>query len=267
MYYINKIIGWVLSPLGILFLGLGFAWLLDAIGKRRNGKIGRCLIKASKLVVGCVLVLTWILGCGITTRVVGVPLESEWSREGRRHGECQDLPNADAIVVLGGGVGLHKKCGAPEMFGAADRVWRGAKLYKAGKAPVVVISGPDVMNSTAPILCDFGVPEEAMRGFSSARNTEEEAKMIYGSLSSDAQEGSSPRILLVTSAWHMSRAKLLFDRVGFDVVPAPTDFEMNYALEQPIKVEDFFPSAEVLARNSYAIKEWVGNIGYRILRR
>lgn len=266
MYYINKIVGWVLSPLGVLFLGLGFAWLLGAIGKRRNGKIGCRLITASKWMAGCVLVLTWILGCGITTRVIGVSLESEWSKEGRRHGEYLDLPSADAIVVLGGGVGLHKKCGAPEMFGAADRVWQGAKLYKAGKAPIVVVSGSDVMNSTAPILRDFGVPEEAMRGFSSARNTEEESKMIYASLSSGVQ-GSKPRILLVTSAWHMRRAKLLFDRAGFDVIPAPTDFEMSCAMEQPIKVEDFFPSADTLMRNSYAIREWVGSIGYRLLRR
>ena len=65
----------------------------------------------------------------------------------------------------------------------------------------------------------------------------------------------------------MSRAKLLFERAGFDVVPAPADFEMSCALERPVKFEDFFPSAEALMRNSYAVKEWVGNAGYRLLRR
>ena len=65
----------------------------------------------------------------------------------------------------------------------------------------------------------------------------------------------------------MSRAKLLFERAGFDVVAAPTDFEMSCALERPIRLDDFIPSAEALMRNSYAIKEWVGNFGYRFLRR
>ena len=266
MYYLNKIVGWALSPLGIMFLGLGFAGLMSVVGKRRNDKIGPRLVAASKWIVGGILVLTWIMGCGITTRFIGVSLEKDWEVEGRPHGDISGLPDTDAIVVLGGGIGLHKKCGAPEMFGAADRVWQGAKLYKAGKAPVVAISGPEVMNSTAPLLRDFGVPEEVMRGFSEARNTEEESKMIYASLSSRG-DGSKPRILLVTSAWHMSRSKLLFERAGFEVVPAPTDFEMNYVLEQPIRVEDFFPSADAFMRNSYAVKEWVGNIGYRLLRR
>ena len=65
----------------------------------------------------------------------------------------------------------------------------------------------------------------------------------------------------------MSRAKLLFERVGFEVIPASTDFEMSYVLECPIRISDFFPSSEVMTRNSYAIKEWVANVGYRLLRR
>lgn len=265
MYYINKIVGWIVSPLGVLFIGCGVAWVLRLLSRRIETK-SKLLRRVANAIVVAVFAFVWVMGCGITTRFVGVPLEERWEIEGRPHGDISRLPNADAIVILGGGIGLHKKCGAPEMFGAADRVWQGAKLYKAGKAPVVAISGPEVMNSTAPLLRDFGVPEEVMRGFSEARNTEEESKMIYASFSSRG-DGSKPRILLVTSAWHMSRSKLLFERAGFEVVPAPTDFEMNCMLEQPIRVEDFFPSADAFMRNSYAVKEWVGNVGYRLFRR
>lgn len=266
MFYINKIVGWMLSPLGILFLGFGLAWGLRKIGMRKSSKIGERLVTTSVWLVKMILVLIWVMSCGVTTRFVGASLEQEWSREGQRHGEYADLPTADAIVVLGGGMGLHPKCKAPEMFGAADRVWQGARLYKAGKAPLVVLSGHGVKESTIPLLRDFGVPEDVVRMFPSARNTEEESKLTYASLHSENRD-VRPRILLVTSAWHMSRAKLLFDRAGFDVVPAPTDFEMSYVLERPVSVEDFFPSSEVLTRNSYAIKEWIGNIGYRLLRR
>lgn len=263
MYYINKIVGWCLSPFGALFLGLGFAWLIWIAGRRRNDRLGGGLVSFSKWLSVALLVMTWVMGCGITTRFVGASLEKDWEIEGRPHGDISGLPNADAIVVLGGGMGMHQKCGAPEMYGAADRVWQGARLYKAGKAPVVVMSGPGVIESTAPLLRDLGVPEAALRTFPTARNTEEEAKGIREML----ERSGKPKVLLVTSAWHMSRAKLLFDRAGFDVVPAPTDFEMSCVLERPVKFEDFFPSAEALMRNSYAVKEWVGNAGYRLLRR
>ena len=266
MYYINKIVGWALSPLGVLFLGLAAAWLMGIIGRRRNDKIGCRLVKASRWFAGFTLALIWIMGCGATTRFVGGSLESEWSKDGCEHGDISSLSNADVIVVLGGGIGRHQKCGATEMFGAADRVWQGAKLFKAGKSSVIAMADSAENRSTIPLLCDFGVPKDAICIFPEARNTEEEAKSIFQGMRSKTQI-DRPRILLVTSAWHMSRAKLLFERAGFDVIPAPTDFEMSCAMERPIRVDDFFPSAEALARNIYAIKEWIGNFGYRFLRR
>jgi uncharacterized SAM-binding protein YcdF (DUF218 family) len=102
--------------------------------------------------------------------------------------------------------------------------------------------------------------------FSGARNTEEESKMIYSTLKNVVKD-RKPKILLVTSAWHMNRSVLLFERVGFEVVAAPTDFEMSFILEMPLRFNDFLTSSEALIRNSYAIKEWVGNIGYRLFRR
>lgn len=266
MYYINKIVGWALSPLGIMFLGLGCAWLLGVMGKRKNDNMGPRLVSVSKWVVRGVLVLTWIMSCGITTRFIGAALEKDWEVAGKPHGDISSLSNADAIVVLGGGMGAHPKCKASEMFGAADRVWQGARLYKAGLAKIVLLSGPDVEVSTVPLAEDLGVPRDAMMFFPAARNTEEEAKLIYERLS-QTTNGTSPKILLVTSAWHMSRAKLLFERVGFDVVPAPTDFEMSYGLERTIRFDDFIPSCDALSRNSYCVKEWVGNVGYRLFRR
>jgi uncharacterized SAM-binding protein YcdF (DUF218 family) len=213
-----------------------------------------------------VVVFMWIMSCGVTTRFIGFELEKEWEVEGKPHGDISGFPKADAIVVLGGGVGYHFKCGAPEMFGGADRVWLGARLYKAGLSKIVSLSGSDVEKSTVLLMDDFGVPREALMYFPEARNTEEESKFIFAALSK-IFGGRKPRILLVTSAWHMSRAKLLFERVGFDVVPAPTDFEMSFVLEAPIKIGDFFPSAESLIRNSYALKEWVARLGYGVLRR
>lgn len=265
MYYINKIVGWILSPLGILFIGLASSWVLRAMSRGTEKRRSVC-VRLSNWAIGLTVVFMWIISCSVTTRFIGAALERDWVVDGKPHGDIGGLPSADAIVVLGGGMGWHPKCGVSEMFGAADRVWQGCRLYKAGLAKVMLLSGPDVEKSTVPLLIDMGVPKEAFMYFSTARNTEEESKLIYATLVKVC-DGRRPKILLVTSAWHMNRAKLLFERVGFDVIPAPADFEMSYGLEFPIGVADFFPSCDALSRNSYCIKEWVGNVGYRLLKR
>lgn len=255
MYYLNKIVGWALSPLGLLFLGLGFAWLL--------GRIHRgCWARLGRWIGGLTIALVWVFGCGVTTRFIGLPLEVE-------EVELDSLPNADAIVLLGGGMGAHEECGRPEMFSGADRVWSAARLYKQGKAPLMTLSGGSSSKSTVPLLVDFGVSTNALVILEDPRNTEEEARAIVRLFdgSDCAMEKSKPKVLLVTSAWHMPRAKMLFERQGLEVIAAPTDYEMHFAAERPLEFADFFPNAEAMSRNSYAIKEWVARIGYGVLRR
>lgn len=282
MYYINKIVGWVASPLGVLFLGLCLGWVL----RRRGGRLG-CV---GAWVIGLSIAFLWLMSCGITTRLVGVGLERPWEHDGEMHGSIAGLPDADAIIVLGGGVGAHEKCHAPELYSGADRVWQGARLYNAMKSRVpglrVFCTGGGCEYAAIPLLADLGVPREAIWFSEEPRNTQEEAKVISEMLKSSEGVGelgeeesnspthslphsptSRPKVLLVTSAWHMSRAKVLFERAGLDVIAAPTDFEMSCASEKAIELGDFFPSADAFLRNSYAVKEWVAQLGYSILRR
>ena len=259
MYYVNKIVGWVMSPLGLFFMGLAFGWTL------RRARFG-FLRALGALAIALSVAFLWFMSMGVSTSLVGVGLERPWERGGAMHGSVEGLPDADAIVVLGGGVGSHGKCHAPELYSGADRVWQGARLYNAKKGAVpgvrVYCTGGGCEDAAIPLLTDLGVPREAIWFSESPRNTEEEAALIKSEVG-----GETPKILLVTSAWHMSRAKMLFERAGFEVVPAPTDFEMSCADEKGLEFGDFFPSADVLARNSYALKEWVARLGYGILRR
>lgn len=252
MYYINKIIGWVLSPMGILFLGLGLGWFLCRFGAKRSSDR---VVVLGRWMGGIAIVLTWLLGCGVTTCFLGASLE------GNEIDICSQSPESfgrvDAIVLLGGGMGLHHKCGRAEMFGSADRVWTAAKLWQKLQLPVTVSGGG--ADAEKVFLRDFGVPDDMMMSFPEARNTEEESRMIWKKL---AESSEKPRILLVTSAWHMPRSKMLFERVGFEVVAAPADYEMAYALEEPLQVKDFFPHADAMCRNSYALKEWVARFFY-----
>lgn len=292
MYYLNKIIGWALSPLGLLFLGLGFAWALrllsrlfrssdqkvevDETGHFNARPVGmtkgerRCLT-ASRWVIGLTVGFMWIMSCGVTVRLIGVPLE----RDEVALDATQNAGEFDAVVLLGGGLGEHMKCGRAEMFSGADRAWEAVRQWKAHNDGnlKMTLSGGGVKTSTVPFLKDLGVDESALLFFPEARNTEEEAKLIAERLAGSREEGvgsrdegvgcrGKPRILLVTSAWHMPRARMLFERQGLDVVEAPTDYEMHYCAEQPLKVRDFFPSAEALERNSAAVKEWVARFCY-----
>ncbi len=249
MFYVNKIVGWVLSPLGMLFLGcLGGAMLCycgGRTGKRLLNRLGRVLVVGS-------LVFFWILSCGLTTRLIGVPLEGDEAPLV----DTLELGGCDAVVLLGGGMGAHEACGRAEMFSAADRVWEAARQWKAhdnGNLKLT-LSGGGVELSTVPLLKDLGVDEKALVFFPEARNTEEEARMIAAA--------GLKRVHLVTSAWHMPRARMLFERAGLEVIPAPTDYEMHYCAELPLQCKDFFPSADALWRNSVAVKEWVARFFY-----
>lgn len=245
MFYVNKVVGWVLSPLGLLFLGCLFGAVLRL---RRFGTLKRV---GTSIVVGS-LVVFWVLSCGITTRILGVPLEGVEAPLV----DTLELGGCDAIVLLGGGMGLHETCGRAEMFSAADRVWEAARQWKAHQDGnlKLTLSGGDVERSTVPLLKELGVDENALVFFPDARNTEEEARMIAAA--------GFKRIRLVTSAWHMPRARWLFERAGLEVRAAPTDYEMHYCAELPLQIKDFFPSADALWRNSAAVKEWVARACY-----
>ena len=253
MYYVNKIVGWILSPIGIAFLGLAACTVSTLFKRRRLAWICGMVSFA----------FLWIFGCAVTTRLIGRPLEREYDRDGVMHGDVSWAPRGDAIVILGGGMGVHEKCGASEMAAGADRVWTGAKLYKAGKAQKIICTGSEIERATLPLLIDFGGPREAVFWYDDARNTEEEARLIAKTIGG---EDKQPKILLVTSAWHMNRAKFLLEKAGVDVVPCPGDFEMSYVSERLFSAKDFVPDAMVLAQNSVAVREWVGIWAYRVLK-
>ena len=111
-------------------------------------------------------------------RWIGVALEREWTAV-----KAEDAPKADAIVLLGGGMGSNTNVYPnaemySEMWSGADRVWHAARLWKAGRAPIVIPTGCGERESTVPLLRDFGVPESAIVVEDAARNTEENARFV-----------------------------------------------------------------------------------------
>ena len=247
MYYINKIVGFLVSPIGGAIAG----GVIAAVCARRGRK------RMAKWIGGFTVAWLWLWMMPIMTWVVGVPLEREFLVDGKVP-LVESFPEADAIVLLGGSMGAETNLSSyAEMWSGADRVWQAARLYKAGKAPKVITTSGMVVETTFPLLRDLGVPDEVLMKVDDARNTEEEAKSI-GKI-------GVRRILLVTSAWHAKRARLMFKKYApsVEVVCAPADFEMSMAAKKGWSV---LPDAYSLHLNSVAFHEWVGIVGYGVMR-
>lgn len=209
------------------------------------------------------IALCWLWGWGTNAvyRVLGYGLEKMYPPV-----RAEEMPQADAIVVLGGGLGASTNTPYAEMWGGADRAWHAVRLFRAGKAPIIIATGRGDRESTLPLLRDFGVPEQAMIAEVQARNTEENARYVEELLKkrNGSVSDKRPKILLVTSAWHMRRAMLNFSRTTLNVIPAATDHEAFVGYTEQTEWSDYWPNVDRFSRNSAMFKEVLGYWLYRI---
>ena len=274
MYYINKIVGFLVSPIGGAIAGGVIAVVCAWLGRKRM----------AKWIGGFTVACLWLWMTPIMTWVVGVPLEREFLVDGKVP-LVESFPEADAIVLLGGSMGIETNLSSyAEMWSGADRVWQAARLYKAGKAQKVIATGNGAVDTTLPLLLDFGVAKADV-SFMDAVNTEEEARSIgkmlvksvgveeFGESDSPTHpikhsSTARPKVLLVTSAWHMKRARMMFEKYALDieVACAPADFENTIMAEKTPLFKMLLPDPNVFMLNSLAFHEWVGIVGYTWLR-
>ena len=188
-----------------------------------------------------------------------------------------ELPQADAIVVLGG-------CTQPaypprpgvELMEGGDRIVHAVRLFRAGKAPKVILSGGRVgwsgeigseSEDMAQLVEFMGVPRSAILQDPTSLNTRENAVNVKQIM----EQQKVRRILLVTSALHMPRSLLIFQRLGIDAIPAPTDFILaTFPPGRDVKPNlgvtllELLPDADRLQKTTRALKEYVGIWIYRL---
>ena len=243
----------------------------------------------------------WIWSTPLMTKWMGAALEAEFLVDGRVP-SVESLPEADLIELHGGGMGLATNFSSyAEMWLGADRVWHAARLWreqvkrrkeKGESADVKILVTSDGTDlSTGPLLADLGVPKEAIIYEFGPRNTEEEARAV-GSLFSTSQtervsaerksermdtayspriheeELPAARVLVVTSAWHMKRTMLMYQKYAPNVeaVPAPCDFENTLGADKIGGWASLLPAPEAFLGNSVAFHEWLGYFGYKWFR-
>ena len=161
------------------------------------------------------------------------------------HLEPAQCPQADAIVALGGYVGVNQRF--PRELDWRDSVERfesAIHLYHLGKAPFILLTNTKTDTGNPPTIgellrqavLDHDVPPGAIRLTPVALITADEAVSAKQFL----QETGGHRVILVTSAAHMPRAALLFRQAGVDFIPFPVDYQSEGWVW---KWDKFLPSA------------------------
>jgi uncharacterized SAM-binding protein YcdF (DUF218 family) len=256
--YLSKTLPLLVYPVGLVTI-LILATLLTA----RHPRLQRTLL---------LLALGILFIAGNRFVADGLQRSLEW-----RYLPLDEIPNAEVIVLLGGGTqsAVYPRP-TVELNSAGDRVLYAAHLYHQGKADHILVSGGSIdwLSSTtnpaqdmASLLEELLVPKEAIWLESTSRNTYENAansRQILAPL-------GIQRIILVTSAAHMPRSVALFEHQGFDVIPAPTDFRITQpgwdqmtSASLPVQLLNLFPSADNISQTTGALKEYIGLFIYRL---
>ena len=262
MYTINKIVGYIVSPAGFSIVLVAAAVLARVLGRRRLA--GWAVLFA--------LANFWIWSTPWMTQWMGAALEAEFLVDGRVP-EVESLPETDLIELHGGSMGVATNVTPyAEMWSSADRVWHAVRLWKAGKAPKIFVTSGSTDLSTEPLLTDLGVPKEAIIYDFGPRNTEEEAKSVATFFANHQSPTTNhqlrPKVMVVTSAWHMKRTMLMYKKYApnVEVIPAPCDFENTIATQGGLGWRSVLPDLVAFTGNCVAFREWLGYWGYKLLR-
>jgi uncharacterized SAM-binding protein YcdF (DUF218 family) len=244
MIYLHKILPLIVSP---LFAVIVLVIWGSIIGSRKISFTGIAILIVCSLPV-------------FSGKLI-VFLERDYHLESK-----ENLETADAIVVLSGMVRtISTKNGLAYEWGeASDRIFAGIDLFKAKKAPSLILTrgklpwsiGKPEGEHLRDVAVKLGIPKKDILLTENVQNTDQEAKSTRELLTND-----KPKIILVTSALHMSRAQKVFAAAGLNVVPFPVDFLSG---AEKLMFMDFIPSAGSLTDTSLFVREMIGRTYYSL---
>jgi uncharacterized SAM-binding protein YcdF (DUF218 family) len=246
VFILKKIITSIFLPLGfVIILLLLFAFFMQ---------------KRFRTLMVILAVLIYVLSINPTAEIFMRPLEDAY-----KPASFVEVSTCDAYVVLGGGINEN----VPDIDGkgtlssyALPRVMTAFRLYLKAKKPII-FSGGKIFDRAPEaeiarrFLISLGVPSYHIITEAKSIDTYENAQ--YVKEIADAHQFR--KILLITSAAHMKRSYLLFNKRFKEIVPYPTDYRTsrgNY------DVLSFLPNAWSLGLVEFAAKEYLGILFYKL---
>lgn len=184
-----------------------------------------------------------------------------------------EVAPADAAIVLGSiSNPLASVDETPQFTDGVDRLLTTMDLFKAGKIRYIILTGKSLLidhkgNAESEDLKNYlvqrGFPADRILVDAESRNTAE--NLQYGLKL--GKEHNLRSYYLVTSAFHMYRSALTYDRVkaehyadlSIEMTPFPVDYRSDRI---PSGIERYFPTALSVFKSSIAIKEFMGLLAY-----
>jgi uncharacterized SAM-binding protein YcdF (DUF218 family) len=205
------------------------------------------------------IIALYLFSTPIADRLLTQTLERVYRPE-----EVAAAPNADAIVVLSGGIVRGVAASGVQWGDSANRYFSGFDLLVAAKAKFIVFTTAPTDDSRNPnqgailrqVAIRHGIRPESIILTPRVLTTEDEARAV------SAIPGLHS-VLLVTSAFHMPRAALLFRARGLNVLPFPTDQRVLGSLE--LNLLSLIPGAAHLHGSEQALREYYGLAVYHVL--
>jgi Uncharacterized conserved protein len=236
MFFLKKLIAYFILPPGLLVIAFAVLGLLT---KR----------KLAKLIAFSFALFVYLLSIEPVKDVLYKPLEDAYP--------VPSKPEGDAIVILGGGA-----YNTGILTGdSTKRLLTGFVLHKQTDLPIILSGGASIgalpeAEVMKGLLLTLGVDKGKIYTEVNSRDTEENAQEVKKL----CERLRCRRVILVSSAYHMRRAVLSFQKAGLEVVPYPTDFkrDMRYNLYS------LLPKISVFADSYKALREYLGLAWYSL---
>tara|TARA_B100001059_G_scaffold58512_1_gene53799 strand:+ start:2732 stop:3469 length:738 start_codon:yes stop_codon:yes gene_type:complete len=243
MIYINKILPIIVSPLGLIIILLFFG-----------------VFRKRKLPSLIALILLIILSLPIVSRQLIKFLEQGYTLI-----SPNNVDTADTVIVLSGMIRTIKQNNEIyyEFSDAVDRVFAGIELLKLNKAQKIILTrgklpwslGMPEGEFLAQFVKSQGINKNQVILTEVVQNTNDEAIAVSKILPKNS------KIILVTSAFHMPRAKTVFENQNLKVIPYAVDFRLG---EKKMDVLDFLPQANAFKDSSFYFREIIGRAYYSL---
>ncbi|HCZ11822.1 MAG TPA: YdcF family protein [Nitrospiraceae bacterium] len=199
-------------------------------------------------------IFMWLLSISPVADAMLRGLESDF--------KIPENPRGDVIILLGGGV--YDKVPDLSGIGAPSeemiaRLVTAVRLQKRLNVPVIISGGAVFKGrqAEAPIvkrfLVDLGIHSGKIIIEDKSRDTIENAKYTKAI----CEKNGFKKPILVTSAMHMRRSVMSYEKTGIKVVPVPSSFR---TWVRKYGWEDYLPGS---GNATAAIKEYAGFIFYK----